>query len=157
MGPTASMVNSGGSKSRVILSLQRYVSRNGDWMNLAATAWPVLWLVADRCQSSLPPPSDNAAWTKIPDPRATAEEADPCIVNDFGLLNERWANKCRLAACIICICIAPGRRCLQTGRTRRLGDASHLDADANHIAALRKAGGSRHVKLAFWLTCCWQA
>lgn len=42
----------------------------------------------------------------------------------------------------------------QAGRSG-LGDVSHLDAPMlTHIAAVREAGASRHVKLARWLICC---
>lgn len=47
----ASMVNSAGWKSRVVLPRQIDVTLSVDWLNLSATAWPVLWLVRDSCQS----------------------------------------------------------------------------------------------------------
>lgn len=98
------------------------------------TAWPVLLLALDLCQSLLSPPSDNAAWAKIADSRATAEEADPSTVNDFGRLNERWANKRLFDTCGIYKRVFPSR-CRWIRRQNVAfwgGIASHLDRwDAN--------------------------
>lgn len=89
IAPFASVVNSAGWKSHAAplpTALRQFKSWLADLFSYGATC---LWLAFDPRQSLLSPPSDNAAWAKIPDPRATAEEADPSTVTDFGQLNER--------------------------------------------------------------------
>lgn len=76
-----------GCPLRCLTSLQKLIGcRQRSWHQF------VLWLAFDTRHSWLAPPSDNAAWAKIPD-LAPAEEPVTPNVTEFGRLNERYVRE----------------------------------------------------------------